>query len=165
MILKEGQHVKLLFRNGVTAEGTVIFWEPNSYKLESLDKKSILIIHNLDDIMITKIVLNQDQFIQENKQENKQENETSLDFLDEIIKKRSKNNPQFQQMIEDAALHQSEQNLTAQDLRAKKLVELQQTKAKIEREEISAKLRNHHIGEIKPTNYGYPSYLNKIKGK
>ena len=150
MKLEKEQHIKILFKNGASVEGIVECWEPGNYKLKSLNDSSLLIIISPEeDIMIIKVILKE-----------KEQSLPKQDFLDETIKEQANNNTQLTQITEDVI-----DNLSAQDLRTKKLVELKQAAAKIEREDIASKLRNHKIGEIKEVNYGYPSFLNPKEEK
>lgn len=58
MILKPGQYIKILFRTGISVEGTVKQWDDDDCVILSADKKSFLFIpHAQDDIMVIQVVI------------------------------------------------------------------------------------------------------------
>jgi sRNA-binding regulator protein Hfq len=150
MQIEPNQEVKILFRNGTSVEGVVLVWD-KEYILKSRDGKSILIIQNPEqDIMAIKVILN----TAEPKTKNNYEYG---------VKKNVKPTIETSKVVTEDDDPDSLQRF-AMDLRAAKLAELRIAAAEEERKAISEKLKSHNIGEVKQTNYGYPSILNKIKG-
>lgn len=65
MIPNITQHVKCFLRNSMVVEGSIIEWNDLQVVLQSLDDKSILIIHQpIHEILLTKIIISE-QDIQE----------------------------------------------------------------------------------------------------
>jgi len=137
MIPEVGQHVKCLLKNNTIAEGIVEEWYNNYVKLKALDGKSYLIIHHPnEDIMLTKVMV-----------EEKEENSAPP--------------PTLEKVIQEAPVEPIDQMA----LDAKSKAELQIEMAKQEREIVAAKLREHHIGEVKKVKYGQPGFFKKPSTK
>lgn len=66
--IDNGQHVKCFMRNGMVLEGIVEEWLPGQAVLKSLDGKSLMFVHRPgDDILLTKVVLEEPEVISEEK--------------------------------------------------------------------------------------------------
>jgi hypothetical protein len=138
MIPEVGQHVKCMLKNGALAEGIVEEWYNNYVKLLACDHSSIIIIHHPEeDIVLTKIILDDDIAVQY-----KEPAETPPKNSAEA---------EFQKIVREPS----------SDLRNKRLAELKVELAKEERKIIAEKLRDHHIGEVKKVQYGIPGFLKK----
>lgn len=141
MIPEVGQHVKCMLKNGALAEGIVEEWYNNYVKLRACDHSSIIIIHHPEeDIVLTKIILDDDIADYKEPAEN------------------STNNPvetELQKVIQEAS----------GDLRNKRLAELKIELAREERRIIAEKLKDHHIGEVKKVQYGIPGFLKKPRSE
>lgn len=127
-----GQYIKCLLSNNSLIEGYVESWTSVQVQLKSLDGKSILIINRPDDV-ISVIKIALDSA-------KKQENLTDLDS-------------QFKKAYDEPS---------GSDLRTKKLAELRILQAEQDKKNVSDKLKDHTIGQIKKVQYGYPGFI-KIK--
>jgi len=139
MIPPDGSHVKCILKNNVIAEGIVEEWYGNIVKLKSLDGKSYLIIHHPgEDIVLTKVM------------------------VEEISKDSSKNQAEIiADKIRAKQVEKEPEPIDQMALDAKSKAELHVELAKQEREEVAAKLRDHHIGEVKRVQYGQPGFYKK----
>ena len=64
MIPQQGQHVKCFMRSTMVLEGIVEEWADFQVVLKSLDGQSLMIVHRpVDDIMLTKVILEESQEI------------------------------------------------------------------------------------------------------
>lgn len=136
MIPQIGQHVKCLLKENIIAEGIVEEWSDNFVQLLSLDKQSILIIYRPSEIVLVKIIINE-QIV-----ENKRKDPLIQTNLEE----------QFQEVYEQPS---------SDDLRNKKLVELKALLVKQEKKIVTEKLKDHSIEEVKEIKYGYPGFFAK----
>jgi sRNA-binding regulator protein Hfq len=72
MIIENGQRVKCFMRNSMVLEGIVDNWTAGEVVLKSIDGKNLMIVHHpLDDILVTKVVLEADE--ENSKEENHKE--------------------------------------------------------------------------------------------
>jgi hypothetical protein len=133
------QHIKCFLRNSTVAEGIVISWTDKEIQLQSLDGKSILIIHHpAQDIVLTKVMLPQEMT-------QKCEELSNIDFSP--------------QNVEIAPQDQTEDPMF---LRAKSAAQLRVELAQQERRIIAGKLKDHHSTEApRKINYGYPRFFPK----
>lgn len=132
----EGQHVKCLLRNSTIVEGIVLKWDA-SVELQSLDQKSLLIIHHADqDIVFTKVLLSE-----------------------EISQESSEATPSVVEAI--CSLSNENEEIDPMALQAKSTAELRVELAKQERRIIADKLKDHHPGQIQKVEYGYPGLYKK----
>lgn len=141
MIPPENSRVKVLLRNNTVAEGIVKEWG-ESIKLQSLDEQSYMIIlHPNEDIILFKVFLegNSEEMKISSKYESREETKTELEN-------------RFQQVLDQPS---DDAN------RIKSLAELRLLLAQEDRQIIANKLKQHHIGETKKVEYGYPRFLKK----
>jgi hypothetical protein len=166
MIPETGQHVKCLLRNGAIAEGIVEEWFGNYVKLISLDHGSVLIIHHPDqDIMLTKIVLDDD--IAEDYKEPAEsitgvpapsdEDPPSGAFISYKDGGITWTNPEELQAEFEEVLEQP----SSDPNRIKRLADLRIMMAEADRKIIEDKLKDHNINEVKKVEYGYPGFFKK----
>jgi hypothetical protein len=136
------EHVRCFLRNSTVIEGIVISWAANEIQLQSLDQKSILIIHNpAQDIVLTKVLLS----------------EENLEEISEpeIVKPILPIEENICSLPDDG-----EEDPMA--LRAKSVAELKVELAIQERNIIAKKLKDHHFTEVpRKTTYGYPEFFKK----
>lgn len=138
MIPDIGSHVKCLMKNNTIAEGIVEEWTGNHVKLLALDKQSYMIIHNPnEDIMLTKVMLD--------------------DNSEEL--------PAAPPPAPVAPKMQEDESIDPVALNAMSKAELHVELAKQEREIVAAKLRDHHVGDVKKVKYGQPGFLPKPRTK
>lgn len=151
MIPEVGSHVKCLMKNNTIAEGIVEEWYGNYVKLKALDGQSYMIIHHPnEDIMLTKVML-----------DNNSEELPAPDPTPTPPKSQA-------QVIADKIRAKAEEKvepIDEQALDAKSKAELQIELAKQEREIVAAKLRDHHVGDVKKVKYGQPGFLPKPRAK
>jgi hypothetical protein len=154
-----GQHVKCLMKNNTIAEGIVEEWHGNYVKLKALDGKSYLIIHHPgEDIMLTKVMVD----------ENSEEKSLAQQVKEKIEAKGTKPRPTEPQLTLEEAFQQlstEDDTIDMQALDAKSKAQLQVELAKQEREIIAAKLRDHTIEGPKKVQYGYPGLYTKPRTK
>lgn len=145
----EGLHVKCVLRNNTIVEGTVLLWG-KSAQLQSLDGKSILIIHDVQqDIVMTKVLLSVAA-------EEPAESE-------EIVHHKPAA-PVAATLEEACQLLATEEPEDSLALRAKSVAELKIELAKQEREIFSKKLREHQpnlAGTPRKVAYEYPKFFKK----
>jgi hypothetical protein len=138
MIPPDKSHVKILLRNNTIAEGIVQEWS-DTIKLQSLDDQSYMIIlHPKEDIILIKVFL-------EDAPEEKEE-----------IKPTSELEQKFQQIIEQPS---------DEPTRHQSLAELRVLLSQQERQILANKLRQHHLGETKKVEYGYPRFFKSPRSK
>jgi len=131
-------HVKILLRNNATVEGIVKNWYANVVELQSLDEQSCIIIpHPEEDIILIKVFLNNSS---EEKISSNSENPQN-----ELEQK-------FQQTLEQPSDDPD---------RIQSLAELRILLSQQERQILTNKLRQHHLGETKKVEYGHPGFLPK----
>jgi hypothetical protein len=134
-----GQHVKCFLRNSAVVEGIVIEWD-KTIELQSLDRKSILIIHHPDeDIILTKMLLSE-------------ETHQNVQSLEQAFKKL----PTTEEVAED-------EKLDPMTLQAKSAAELRIELAKQERKILVEKLKDHHLGQTQRVEYGQPKFIKKAQ--
>lgn len=142
MLLLKNQHVKIIFKNGITIEGIVMQWdskvEEYQFVLKALDDNSMYIINGQEEIMIAKIIDNSEyDVVQEEIQEEVNKKEEIEDKFVEIKEQI--------EAVYDQPRHNVEDIQTLANLR-KKLVES-------ERQLIANKLKQHHLNEPKGVKY------------
>jgi len=138
MIPPDKSRVKILLRNNTIAEGIVQEWA-DTVKLRSLDDQSYMIIlHPKEDIILIKVFL-------ERPSEEKEE-----------IKPTSELEQKFQQTIEQPS---------DEPTRHQSLAELRILLSQQERQILANKLRQHHLGETKKVEYGYPRFFKSTSSK
>lgn len=145
-MIQPGQHVKCLLRNSTIVEGIVLKWEA-SVELQSLDQKSLLIIHHADqDIVFTKVMLSEEI-----------SQELSEEPQPEIV-------PSVVETI-CALPDNGDKEIDPIALQAKSTAELKVELAKQERRIIAGKLKDHYPGQIQKVEYGYPGLYKKPSAK
>jgi len=146
MIPQPGQHVKCILRNNTIVEGIVDNWRGDIHsgltQLRSLDGDSILIIPNLDDVMLIKIMLEKPKSLTAE--------------IKEKIEKKSQLNKEFIEVYEQPS---------NDDLRTKKLAELKILLVAQEKKIIADKMKDHHLSGVKAVQYGQPGFLTKPRAK
>ena len=136
----KGHKVKILFRNGAVESGVVEAWTDKEAILRSNESNNILIIQNItQDVMAIKVILEDDiknniNSIPENKNINLIQNEH-----------REMSQEDKKEYIPDI------------NLRAKKLIELRNEKALLEKEQVKKTLRANN--GIKDIQYDLPNSL------
>lgn len=142
MLLLRNQHVKIIFKNGITIEGIVLQWDPKSeeykYVLKALDDNSLFIINGQEDIMIIKVVDNSRQEISEEDAQEELQKEEELQSNFEEIKEQV-----------DEVYEQPRHDLN--DIQ--NLANLRKKLAESERQLIANKLRQHHIKNPQGVKY------------
>lgn len=142
MIPEIGQHVKCLLRNNSLVEGIVKYWNTDRIELQSLDEKSILIIpHPEQDIMMIKILL-----------ENISDKENS--------QKLNPPNHAFYSAELEKQIQETYDLPSDDPRRIKTIAELKIMLAEQEKKIIVEKMKEHHLGDVRKVQYGYPG-LNK----
>jgi hypothetical protein len=144
-MIQPDTHVKILLRNNTIAEGIVQDWS-NIVKLKSVDDQSYMIIlHPEEDIILIKVFL---------KNSSEEKNKTiPIEYSEEVKTELEQN---FQQTIEQPSDDPS---------RNKSLAELKILLGQQERQIVANKLKQHHIGESKKVEYGYPRFYSKPSSK
>lgn len=138
-MIQPDTHVKILLRNNTIVEGIVQDWS-NIVKLKSVDDQSYMIIlHPEEDIILIKVFL-VNSLVEKIKT-------ISKDDLEEV---KTELDQRFQQTIEQPS--------DAPE-RSKSLAELKILLAQQERQIVANKLKQHHIGETKKVEYGYPRFF------
>lgn len=138
---EKGQHVKCLLINNTVAEGIVEEWCNDYVRLQSITDKSIMIIHHPGrDIMLTKIV----------------QQEISKDSPEELEEIKT----ELEQEFEKEYAKPSDDDLRVHNLAKLKILMTEQDK-KI----VAEKLKDHHIGNTKKVEYGYPGILKKPRSE
>lgn len=136
MIPPDKSHVKILLRNNTIVEGIVQEWSDN-IKLQSLDDQSYMIIlHPKEDIILIKVFLERDESEGEK----------------EEIKPTSALEQKFQETVEQPS---------DEPTRHQSLADLRVLLSQQERQILANKLRQHHLGETKKVEYGYPRFFSK----
>lgn len=139
MTPEKGQHVRCFMRSSMVLEGTVENWEAALVVLKSLDGKSMMIVHHpAEDIMLTKVILETEEEIPEEKEAPKEWTDAQQDIrgkLQEVM------NPSGDP-----------------DLDKMNLDQLRQLVAEQEKQIILQKRREHFgsPGRAKMTNYSSP---------
>lgn len=143
MIPDKDKHVKILLRNGTLIEGIVEEWFQNHVQLRSTTDKSIMIItHPEEDIMLIKVLPDEET----TDEESVPEKEPELPSTDLEAK--------FQKLHKEPG--------SAYDLsRNKSLAELRSMVAEQERQIIAKKLRTHYPNQVRRPSYGYPRFFKK----
>lgn len=109
-MIERGQHVKCFMRNGMSLEGIVEEWLPGQAVLKSLDGKSLMFIHRPgDDILLTKVVLEEPEIIPEETKvvEETERKEHVRQKLTEVLQPdvepelQKKNIQELRQMVQD----------------------------------------------------------------
>ena len=153
MIPQIGQHVKCLLRTGVLAEGIIEEWGEKTVQLRSLDEENILIItHPNDDIMLIKIILNDQPAVAEI-------TEKVTEITEKIRKKELKNSYKFNHPDLEEKFQEVYEKPSNDDLRLKQLADLKVLLIEQEKKIIIDKLKEHHIGPVNKAKYGQPGFL------
>ncbi len=143
---EEGDHVRILFNNGLKDEGIVLQWTEEISALQSLNQKSILIIqHTNKDIMAVEIIFKND--VINNKVVDLPETHNFNDEEETII------------LFENLPPEEGFEYKT----RAKKLAALHLEKAKIDREEVKKKIFSLDTSENTQVQYGIPTMFSPPK--
>ena len=137
MIPSPGQHVRVLFRNGVSMDGIVEEWYGNYAQLKSTTDESTIIITNpTQDIMVIKILPDEDS------------EEKEPIFIPD---------PPSEELEQvEAELHNE------LDLRNKKLADLKIMANEAERQIIANKLKSHAPGGYVPHKPNYGSQIDLL---
>lgn len=151
MIPKDGDHVKVLFRNGTLIEGTVVEWYGNYALLKSIVDESTMIITNPgEDIMLIKIIPSKNEAITIPLEGPRSPAEVFRDppkWATPSGRNTEENlEEKFQQIAESADPYDDVQN--------QKLADLYAEKAKQEKEIIGKKLRTHYPSQVRRPEYG-----------
>ncbi len=143
-----GQHVKILLVNSTIVEGIIEEWNDDSIILKSIGEKSYVIINRpQSDIMLIKVML--DYAPEKNKTLNKEQEQVTNTYKEELSSEFAKvyNQP------------------SGDPLRDKRIAELKILINEADKEIISNKLKNHHIGNTKKVKYEYPGFFTKQRTK
>lgn len=162
MSLDVGNHVKCVLQNGAVVEGIIEIWEENRVQLKSLDGKSILIIsHPSRDIMLIKIILEEEDYQLPPEQWDIDERTSAQKVADKIRAKASVQKTELEEKFDEAVEVHDPNNPDDRQSLAELRVEL----AKQERQIIAEKLREHRPSPYKPgtTPYHYPPVIMKDK--
>lgn len=80
-----GQHVRCFMRSTMVLEGIVENWSDTQVVLKSLDGQSLMIVHRpVEDIMLTKVVLQEIEEIPEEKETPKEWTETQHNIREKL---------------------------------------------------------------------------------
>jgi hypothetical protein len=149
MIPQVGQQVKCILRTGAMVEGIVEEWG-ETVQMLSLDGESILIIPRpSEDIMLIKILLISEEEIPKES------------FKDPELVVAISNNVPYPNSLEEE-FDEVYNQPSGDDLRTKKMAELKILLAEQDKKIVSEKIKDHHIGNTRKVEYGFPQ-LNKIK--
>lgn len=144
-MIQPDTHVKILLRNNTIAEGVVQEWS-NIVKLKSVDDQSYMIIlHPEEDIILIKVFL-----------ENSLEEKIKTIFKEDSEEVKTELEQKFQQTIDQPS---------DETARHKSLAELRVLLSQQERQIIANKLRQHHLGQAKKVEYGYPRFFQEPSSK
>lgn len=137
MKLEKDLHVKCILKNNALLEGIIKVWSDEEIILESLDRKSIMIVHGgTSDIVLTKVILEEDNT-----------SELSTENIQSAISEKIKN------VLEIPA-----EETELKDKSVKELVDLRNEQ---ERRIIREKLKDHSATEIRTVQYGTPRFFKK----
>jgi hypothetical protein len=131
---EKGQHVKCFMRTGMALEGIVLEWADTQVVLQSIDGKSLMIVHRpVEDIMLTKVVLDEEP-------DEISEEKPSPTQMQESIKKK---------------LHEAQAYSEDEDLQRKSIEELRKLVIAQDKHIIADKTKEHFgsAGAGKTTQY------------
>lgn len=147
-----GQHVRVLFRNGLSMDGIVEEWCGNYAQLKSTTDESTIIITNpTEDIMVIKILAEE---VPEETSEESEEKEPEVISIPLAPSRSSaevfRDPPSF-----------SEPHSAYDLARNKSLAELKIMANEQERQIIANKLKNHYPSQTKRPQYGYLGFFKR----
>lgn len=135
MIPQVGQYVKVIFRNGMQAEGTVAAWSDDKSVVNLPDNKSVCLIMNTkEDVLMVQMV--------------NDISETKIGLREHMEELEN----QF---------HETYKEPSVNDLRLKKLAELKQMMIEQEKKIVKEKVVDHSITTVQGPKYGQPNFFKK----
>lgn len=143
MNIEKGQHVKYFLRNGMVLEGFVEEDTAAQVILKSIDGGSLMILHRpTEDIMMTKVVL----------EESAPEPETETEEQSQVITMSDNSQEQVKAKLQEALQQENE------DLQKMSIEELRQLLVEQQRQLIANRRREHFgtAGAAKMTQYTTP---------
>jgi hypothetical protein len=140
MKIEKDKYVKIILRNNLQVEGTVVEWTESEVTLQSLDNKNLIIIpHPNDDIVVMRV---------------------SMEIQTPIPTPKISEKPP-EEIKEEISNVISSTTPSDDGWRLKHLAELRAQLASQEKKIISEKLKSHHITETNEVVYGFPGFFKK----
>lgn len=154
---KSGQLVKVLFNNGTAVEGIVIEWSDDKSVLKSKNGESILIIQKTKQDVLSVIInlrYKEDTVstkVEQIEVEQREVKQKVQPVIDEDLEK------QYEKIKDE-----SSKDLSSDDLRIRKLVELKSELNRLEKEEFFNQFRSHEMTRVGSVgNYVLPNFSKK----
>jgi hypothetical protein len=138
-VIQVGSVVKIFFRGGLSAQGTIVEWSETSLLLKAENCEDLLLINNpKEDILMIRIFASKQDKPQQNVSEQPKTNRSEF---------------------------QPEQNLDIKS-RSLKLVDLKLKQAEQERKIVSEKMKSFEPNpDTKSIEYGQPKFVKQYSGK
>lgn len=140
MIPEKDQYIRCWFRIGIIMEGFVESWSDNKSVLRTHNKEIIIIQQTATDIVAVTILPLPAIYKKIEKEQNDIKNQIRNNLNNSLIDDKEK-------------------------LDSKKIKDLKILLAQQDKEIVTAKIRNHYIGETKKVEYGYPGIHPKQSNK